>query len=184
MTTRLYLVRHGRAGASWEQHPDPGLDDTGRGQAEEAAEALAALGPLPMLSSPLRRARETAAPLEQRWRTAAIVDEGVGEIPSPTDDLAERGAWLLDAMRGTWSDLGGEYRRWRDGVVARLLKVDRDTVVFTHFIAINVAVGAATRDDRVVTFVPDNGSCTVLANDGGELQVLDLGHQAQGTTVR
>ncbi len=33
MTVRLVLVRHGRAAAGWDTHPDPALDDVGRAQA-------------------------------------------------------------------------------------------------------------------------------------------------------
>ena len=51
------------------------------------AAALAPLGPLPIVVSPLRRTRETAAALERLWATTAVVDDRVAEIPSPTDDL-------------------------------------------------------------------------------------------------
>ena len=46
---------------------DPGLDALGHSQAEAVAQKLASLGPLPILSSPLRRTRETAAPLAKLW---------------------------------------------------------------------------------------------------------------------
>ena len=80
---RLYLVRHGRATGTWVAHPDPGLDDVGREQAARMAEELTAHGPLPLFTSPLRRTRETAAALEQRWAVSAKVEPDVGEIPSP-----------------------------------------------------------------------------------------------------
>ena len=38
-----------------------------------------------------------------------------------------------------------------------------DVTVFCHFIAINVAVGAALGDDRLIVFRPDNGSITKIA---------------------
>ena len=56
--------------------------------------------------SPLRRTRETAAALEQIWGVTAVVDDRVAEIPSPTDDLAARGAWLSPAMAGTLGRAG------------------------------------------------------------------------------
>jgi broad specificity phosphatase PhoE len=182
--SRLVLVRHGHAAAGWDADPDPGLDDTGRGQAAEMAEGLAGIGPLPLVSSPLRRARETAAALEERWGVEAVVVPEVGEIPSPTDDLAERGAWLREVMRGTWSDVPTEFRSWRDRVLSALTAFDADAVIVTHFIAICAAVGSATGDDRVMTFVPDNCSCTVLEVVDGGLQVVELGHQVVRTEVR
>src|SRR5205823_2854249 len=88
--SRLILVRHGEAAAGWHQDRDPGLSEDGHRQAADMAAALAPLGPLPIVVSPLRRTRETAAPLEAVWGTAATVDCRVGEIVSPIDDLEER----------------------------------------------------------------------------------------------
>ncbi len=183
--TKLYLVRHGRPLARFDQDVDPGLDDVGREQAQAVAAELAPLGPLDVVTSPLRRTRETAAPLEAAWGIAARVEPAVGEIKSPTDDVVERGAWLGAILRGQrgWSELDEERLRWRDGVVDALLALETDAVVFTHYIAINAAVGVATGDDRVVNFRPDNCSCTVLDSDGTVLRVVELGRQAE-TAIR
>ena len=180
---RLVLVRHGQAAASWDADLDPGLDDIGRAQAEAAADALDPLGPLPIVVSPLRRTLETAAPLAARWGVEPVVDERVAEIPSPTDDLAERGAWLAKAMAGTWSELGGRWSSWRDELVAGLLAIPGDAVVVTHFIAINAVVGCATGNDSVVCFAPGNASRTILETGGGLLRVVELGDEAR-TVVR
>ena len=179
--TRLYLVRHGQPLARYDQDHDPGLDDVGRAHAEAAAADLAPLGPLPVVTSPLRRTRETAAPFERQWAVAAEIEPAVGEIKSPTDDLAERSAWLGAILRGErrWGELDTERRRWRDGVVAALLSLEADTVVTTHYIAINAAVGVATGDDRVINFRPDNCSCTVLESDGRSLTLVELGRERE-----
>lgn len=185
MTVRLFLVRHGRAAAGWGEALDPGLDDVGHAQAEAAAAALAPLGPLPVVVSPLRRTRETAAAFERRWDVAAVVDPAVGEIPSPVDDVAARQEWLVGVLAGCWGDVGVDaaLHGWRAGVVGALLAAPRDTVVVTHYVAINAAVGAATGDDRLVCFHPDNGSVTELRTDGSRLHVQLLGAERR-TTVR
>ena len=175
---RITLVRHGQAAAGFGEDHDPGLSEVGRKQAAAAADALEAIGPLPILCSPLRRCRETAQVLADRWGVTPSVDAAVGEIESPTQDLAGRTAWLRRAMQGTWSALGSDHHAWRDRVVARLLALDSDTVVHSHFVAINAAVGAATNDDRMVCFTPDNCSVTVLDSDGSSLSVVSLGGQA------
>ena len=63
----LFLIRHGKPAAVWgEADDDPGLDDAGRAQAEAARDHLLSLPedqrPSRVVSSPLRRCRETAAP--------------------------------------------------------------------------------------------------------------------------
>lgn len=180
---RLHLVRHGRAAAAWDADLDPGLDDVGRQQADAVAGRLAPLGPLDLLTSPMRRTRETAAPLERLWARRSRIEPAVSEVPSSSADLVERGVWLRGIMDGTWSAVDPERRAWRDSVVAGLAALREDSVIFTHYIAINVAVGAATGDDRVVCFRPDHCSVTVLETEDGALRLVRLGAEAE-TVVR
>jgi broad specificity phosphatase PhoE len=181
--TTLYLVRHGEAASGWDGDLDPGLSDLGHQQAAAVADRLASLGPLPVVASPLRRTRETAAAFESVWGVDAVVDERVAEIPSPTLDLSARTAWLRTVMAGEWSTAAAELRPWCDEVVRALLGFEQDTVVVTHFIAINVAVGRAQGDDRVVCFTPANGSVTILESDHAALRVRELGASFDATKV-
>ena len=174
---RLYLVRHARATGGFGEAADPALDDLGQKQAEAMATTLAPLGPLPMLTSPLRRARDTAAALERHWNTMAIVDAGVGEVPAPSDDLAEREKWIRQAMGQTWTDLGPRYTSWRTMVTELLLRIKADTVVVSHFVAINAVIGHATGDDRVMCAALGNASVTTVDHDNRSFTLVDIGEQ-------
>lgn len=153
---RLYLVRHAKPAAGWGQDPDPGLDTIGTAQAQTLAGELAGvLAHLPILSSPLRRCRDTARPLEHAWQQTADIFPAVAEIPAPPLDLAARHEWLRAAMPGTWPELQAsapqgcaDYLAWRQALLESLTSLQRDSVIFTHFIAINVVVGAARGVDR------------------------------------
>jgi broad specificity phosphatase PhoE len=182
---RLVLVRHGQATAGWDADPDPGLSEHGVRQARAAARELATLeaSPWSILTSPLRRARETAEPLAAAWGVPAVVEPGIGEIPSPTEDLEARAAWLNGVMAGTWDDVGPDVLAWRAQVLDTLVRQAAPAVMFSHFIAINVAVGAATGDRRVVCVLPDNGSCTHLEVKDGRLVLIEVGSEAD-TVVR
>jgi broad specificity phosphatase PhoE len=182
--TRLYLVRHGRAAAGWDTDPDPGLDEIGQRQAAAVAVRLAPLGPLPVFTSPLLRCRETAAQLGAAWNIEPVVEPGVAEIPSPEGvAMADRIDWLREAMRGTWSNLGHPYVDFRDQVVHTLSGMEADSVVFSHFIAINAAIGAAVGDDQLVVRSLDNCSVTVVDVSNGALQLVEGGHEAD-TLIR
>ena len=174
----IYMVRHGRADAQATDPRNPGLDDLGRRQAREATAALAAKGPLPIYSSPFARARETAAALAGLWGVEVAIEPRVAEIPFPMTDLAERGAWLRQAADGHWAGLDDALQTWRHDLVDCVANLDRDCVVFCHFIAINVVAGAAQGDDRLVIFQPDHASVTVFASNGGELRLLEFGREA------
>src|ERR1700709_376304 len=111
---RIYLVRHGKAAAGFGEDMDPGLDDLGRQQAEDVAEKLKGLGPYPIISSPLKRTQETAAPLARLWHAAPVIEVCVAEIPSPKGmSLEERVVWLRQFMAGSWLDAPPELARWR-----------------------------------------------------------------------
>lgn len=174
--SRLYLVRHGEAAAGWGEDADPPLSDTGRAQAVDMAAALEPVGPLPVVASPLRRTRETAAALEALWFRAATVDPAVGEVPSPTDDLAERMTWLAGLLPMPMAAWPADLQRWRTTVSGALLAMDADAVVVTHYVAIRSVVG----DDG---FHPDYCSITVVDNAGGALTPVELGRQRR-TVVR
>ena len=175
---QIHLVRHGKAAAGFGSHKDPGLDEIGRAQAEAVAEMLDQChgGKRPvLLSSPLARAFETSQPLARRWHCEVGIETRVAEIPSPTQDLAERAQWLQKAMQGGWSELSSATQDWRQALVDALLAQSQDCIIFSHFVAINAAVGAATNDDRMRIFAPDNCSVTTFNNSNGELSVEALG---------
>jgi broad specificity phosphatase PhoE len=188
---RLYFVRHARPSANWGEDPDAGLDATGLEQAEAAARTLAqTLEPMPIHTSPLRRCRETARPLEQLWQQAAQVLEAVAEIPSPFGALPHRQQWLKQSMGGTWQELrdsappdSPDYLAWRETLLRSLAHISRDSVIFSHFIAINVVVGAAQLRDEVVCFRPDHASVTCVDMAGESLKVVDLGRERDTTVL-
>jgi broad specificity phosphatase PhoE len=174
--TRLVLVRHARPDGTWGRDPDPGLDAVGQEQAEAVAEVLAPLGPLPVLVSPLRRTRETAAPLLARWAVEPVVDAGVGELAAPADPFPDHTTWLRTLMAGTGSEHAAVMGPFRTRVLGAIRALRTDTIVVTHFLAINAVVGAATADDRVVCCTPTHCSRTVVdVDDAGGLHVVELG---------
>jgi len=178
LMAKIYLVRHGKATAGWGMEKDPGLDDLGRAQAKAAALTLAPLGPLPIITSPLTRTRETSRPLAEIWDIEPQVEKRVGEIRFPSGNQSSRVQWLQSIMGDKWSNLDPDLKAWRREVIEALCSCKADSVVFSHFIAINAAVGHATGDDRVVSFRPDNCSITIMEAIGNNLLLIERGVEA------
>jgi broad specificity phosphatase PhoE len=188
MSVRLHLVRHGRAAAGWNVDRDPVLDELGQQQAVEVAQLLVGLGPLPVYSSPLRRCQETSGPLSALWKTTPIIEPRVAEIPSPVGvALEERVEWLRGAMAGTWTQLGmsdGDvYTQYRRDLLGTLSAMPHDAVIFSHFIAINVVIGEALSDDRLVVKSLDNCSVTTVVVHNGKFTIEEMGREAD-TLIR
>ena len=82
-STLVLLVRHGETPTTGKVLPGraPGLHLSGRGreQAERFAQRLAGVTVDAVLTSPLERTRETAAPTEARTGRQAVVDPGLLE---------------------------------------------------------------------------------------------------------
>jgi len=175
---KLYLVRHGKAAAGWGMEKDPGLDELGRAQAKATAQRLAPLGPLPIIASPLKRARETAAPLAEIWQIEPRIEPRVGEIRFPSEAPTNRVRWLKEVMADQWANLDRNLQAWRQDVIETLCSITADSVIFSHFIAINAAVGSAAADDRVVSFRPDNASITVLETKANRIGLIKRGDEA------
>jgi len=174
----VWLVRHGEAAASWGEHADPGLSDTGYRQAEAAADALQQClpGGVEVVSSPKARALETAAPLASRLKCGVQIVDAFREIDAPVP-LADRQAWLRGFMKQTWDQQGDPLWQWRGDIIAALQALTVPTVVFTHFLVINTVVAHCRREQETVQCWPDNGSIHHFECGGTELSVVRLGQE-------
>jgi broad specificity phosphatase PhoE len=187
---RTYMIRHARPLATWgDADPDPGLDEVGRAQALAAAEQLMALPadvrPKRVLSSPMRRAIETAEPFARMIGAEIKIDDRVGEIPTPPYlEPDERGPWLRRAFATTWFEVD-ERRQWDyvawAGYTADCLIQNAGAAVFSHFVALNAAVGCALNSDDVMQFHPDHASITVFGVGPGPLdfKLIERGREAE-----
>jgi probable phosphoglycerate mutase len=193
MAMRLVLVRHGR---SQEGVRDPSLDDAGRREAQAVAAWLAREGVTRIVSSPLRRARETAKPLAARVGIDVDVIEGWAEADRHRNDYrsvetlrresdSEWRRFLADPV----AYMGMDPRTFRAGVLAALRSTieagppDARVAVFTHGLPINVALAQALGLERLVHFAPTYGSITrVHASDAESVRVVSInetGHLAE-----
>jgi len=187
MTTH-YLVRHAKPAATWGEATDPGLDATGITQAERTASELQARLPkLSLYTSPLRRCVETANPLANLWHMAAALLPEVAEVPSPPLSTEARAQWLAAGMQGTWAQLQSnsppgspDFLAWRQTLLGKLRSLKTDSVIYSHYIAINVVVGAAQGHDRVLSFRPGHASVTTIEVLDDRFVIRQLGVEADG----
>lgn len=173
----LALIRHGEPAAGWGDAADPGLSALGQRQAEAVAQELATLGFSSVVTSPMQRCLETAAPFAGVLGLAPVVLEAVSEVRTP-DGIADRVAWLRGVMAGTWSDSGEGLAGWRRAAVEAVSALPDGTAVFSHFVAINAIVGALEGVDDVIVFRPGHCSLTRLGRGDSGLTVAERGSEA------
>ncbi len=149
----LILVRHGRTEANASglllgRRLDPPLDDLGRRQAQAVAAALSAEARV--VTSPLRRTRETAEALgrpvevDERW-----IELDYGELDGTPLREVPRDVWSGWQADPSWAPPGGESLT---GLGARIRAAcdalaeecaDRDVVVVTHVSPVKAGVAWA-----------------------------------------
>ena len=178
--TPIWIVRHGEAAASWEKDPDPGLSVLGQSQAEETATALMDIVPAGahLISSPLRRAQETAAPYASKRGADVRVDLRFSEVRSPVP-LSRRKAWLQAFIRQDWSEQSDDLWAWRRDILSGLKEATGPTVVFCHFLVINAVIAEIENEPEVLQVYPANASFHELKLERGELSLVQLGQQLE-----
>ncbi|MGH3384087.1 MAG: bifunctional RNase H/acid phosphatase [Nocardioidaceae bacterium] len=162
--TTLVLLRHGRTELtvdkrfSGSEGTDPALDETGRQQAAAAADWLQRHGGIDVIvSSPLARARETAAVVAKRLGLVVEEDDGLREASFGDWDghtfaeVRERWPAELQAWLGSTSvsppggesfdDVAVRVRRTRDRLVRD--NPGRTVLAITHVTPIKLLVRAA-----------------------------------------
>ncbi len=117
--TTVHLLRHGEVynpeGVLYGRLPGFGLSDLGRAQAKLAAEYLARRPIGYIVSSPLERARQTAAPLADALGLDVATDEGLIEASNHLEGRAVAGGkglfrdprlfkYYLNPFRPSWGE--------------------------------------------------------------------------------
>ena len=171
----IHLIRHGQA-ITGTDDLDPGLAPIGHDQARITA-ALFDRRPIArLITSPLRRTRETAGPIAETTGLQPEIRHEVSEVFDPAMPPEERRNMIGPFMASRWSEQNETLNAWRRRVVETLhelaLDASGDIIVVSHYIAIGAAIGEATGDDRVVPTPIANTSITTIEADGERLRLV------------
>jgi 2,3-bisphosphoglycerate-dependent phosphoglycerate mutase len=193
----LLLIRHGRPRPERATLPgvgvDPPLDDQGRAEAALLGEYLTSgPGPLPdaVYTSPMRRARDTAAEITSRATMPVHTDDRLREFDAgatsytppelSTAGPAERRALWRALETGVW----GDHRFDPDEFERRIGEAFTDIIaahsaavvaVVCHSGVINSFLGAVLQRPRGMFFQPGYTSISrVAASRSGRRQLLSL----------
>ncbi|MBI2767088.1 MAG: histidine phosphatase family protein [Chloroflexi bacterium] len=180
----MYLIRHGLALAA-PGDIDPGLAEMGHAQAAATANWAKGTNASRLIVSPLRRTRETAAPIADALALVPEVRVEVAEVFDPSMPMDERHAMIGPFMAGRWAGQPERLRAWRGRVIGALFEAglaaaaaNRDLIVVSHYIAISVAIGEATGDDRVVPAPMANCSISSFSVGHGGFELLEAASTA------
>lgn len=171
---------------------DPPLSDEGHGQAAKLAAWLGGESLDAIYASPMRRARETAAPLEAALGLSARVEPGVVEMDAqshvyvPMEELKamDREAWLEAVRGGIYAEI--DLPAFRRNVTVTLERIVADhrgerVAVVCHGGVINAWAGAVLGLPEEPFFFLDAGYTSIsrfLVASSGERSLLSLNETA------
>jgi probable phosphoglycerate mutase len=174
--SHIILVRHGEASAAWSVHPDPGLSELGRKQAENSGKDLInQMASYQLLSSPKKRAIETMEIMRIENKYPFKLDSRFIEIPSDNVDVNKKKEWLSRIFTAPVEELPETVREWRSKLISWLKDAEGNFIVTTHFMVINALVSYITSNNAISYFHPDYASRTEIFTKNGELTQLILG---------
>ena len=198
----LVFVRHAepvRVAAGTVIGPaDPGLTERGADQARRLAAWLASEPIDAVLSSPMRRARETAAPLAAALGLDVEIDEGIVEYDAradhylPVEELrATRDPRWTAMVEGRWDAFGGDRPEVFKARVANALDaiIDRfpaqRVVAVCHGGVVNCALATVLELDRYLWFDPVYTSISrMVASRSGVRSIVSLNERAHLEATR
>jgi probable phosphoglycerate mutase len=171
LSARLILVRHGQSTYNAESRlqgqADPPLSDAGRQEAELLRPALAPVEPDHVVTSDLRRARETAALLgypdarpDPRFREINVGEwagRSLEEFPK-TSEAAWRGGPLKAPDGESWDELQARV----GGALDELIAEGGTWLVVCHGGVVRAALSHVTGADPRRVAGPANASVTIV----------------------
>jgi broad specificity phosphatase PhoE len=185
----LIIVRHGKPKVE-PGNNDPVLTDAARVQAERVGHWLRRENIERVISSPMRRAIETAEPTSRILGLELEVRDGLAEVGRfgpgyrGIEALRKDPAGWAKFMDDPITFLGGDPVTFKQGVldaVAALLddRTDAKIAVFAHGIPINVVLSHILGLKRVSHFLPDYCSLTRVAGSSlNDMSVVSFNETA------
>lgn len=185
----LLLIRHAEPVKVVEASgpADPPLHERGHEQAKRLAEWLASEPLHAVVSSPMRRARETAAPVAAAHGLAVAIDEELAEFDReageyvPYEELkATQDPRFVAMAADRLHDLAVDPAEFQAGVVGAMDRViaanpGRNVAVFCHGGVINAYTAHVAGTARMLWFETAYTSISrVVASRGGHRSVLTL----------
>lgn len=184
----LWLIRHGlplRIDGG-DAPADPELAPEGVDQAERLAAWWSGFGPDAIYSSPMRRARETAAPLAQARGLEVAIDPGLEEFDAhlsfyiPLEELrADEERWQQVVAEWLSPEAEAERQRFRERVVDSIDAIAANhagqrVAVVCHGGVINAYLSRLLSLPGTMFFEPAYTSVSRALSSGGNRQLVSV----------
>ena len=153
----ITLIRHGEAAGSWSENLDPGLSVNGIDQAKSLSldNTNDYLKDYDFISSPRLRAIETSHFLARKFNKKVKINDIFDEIPSEGIKLEDKIDWLKKISSMPFKDLPNSVIDWQERIIKEILSFKQNSVIFSHFMVMNIVFGYINSSSKLLSFYPD-----------------------------
>jgi alpha-ribazole phosphatase/probable phosphoglycerate mutase len=157
---QLLLVRHAETDlkGTFCGHTDPSLNEAGRSQLQSIVQGIADAHVKLVISSDLRRAQETAAPIARKFQVDHLLRPGLREI-----------------YFGEWEGLSWQQIETRDPDLARRWHHDFPRVAIPGGELLEDFEARVARELDYLRTLPDEGATVVVAHGGVLRTMIEAG---------
>ena len=174
--SHIILVRHGEASASWSEHPDPGLSEDGKNQAQKTSKTfIPEFASFKLISSPKKRALETMEFIAKELNSSYETNGQFIEIPSDGISKDQKQRWITNILKTPIQDLPQPIADWQKNLISWLESYDGQAIIATHFMVINALVSHLMGNNVIAYFQPGYASKTEILIQNGVISKLTLG---------
>jgi len=105
------------------------------------------------------------------------IDDAFSEIPASNIKLERRMEWLKSMMNMDIAMLPEDVKEWRSRIIKKLKNIKSNSIIFSHFMVINVVVGYIKNHPILLSMYPDNGSLTKIKVSNGKISLIKIGDE-------
>ena len=85
--------------------------------------------------------------------------------------------WLKSIMKMDITLLPKDVKKWRSRIIGSLISIKSNSIIFSHFMVINVVVGYIKNHSILLSMYPDNGSLTKIKVSNGKISLIEIGDE-------
>ena len=103
-----------------------------------------------------------------------VLDNTFIEIPSKNTALNQKQNWLKKILSTKKDSLPKYIKIWSEEIFNKLITIENDSVIFTHFMVMNSIVSSLIKSETLLSFYPDYTSVLEIISDNKKIKSYSI----------
>ena len=112
--------------------------------------------------------------LAKKFNKDIVLDNTFIEIPSKNTALNQKQNWLKKILSTKKDSLPKYIKIWSEEIFNKLITIENDSVIFTHFMVMNSIVSSLIKSETLLSFYPDYTSVLEIISDNKKIKSYSI----------